>query len=305
MRPQSSSLPGAGGFQPVEPATATIPTRNQREAMDWSLVLVSQGIEAVIQRPTETSGWELLVPSLEHARALEAIRLYRRENRHLPWQQQVSDSGLVFDWTAIAWVFLLIFFHWLDARTNLRSGGLMIPAMVRHGEWFRLFTAVWLHADLAHLGSNAAIGLILLGLALGRFGTGVGLLAAYLAGAGGNILRCLLPADANASLGASGMVMGALGLVAIQSIFLWTRAPVARKFLVTAMGGGVFLFMFMGLSPGTDVIAHLGGFVAGLVLGQALIFLSPSPKSTSLNFLGVLAFIVLTIVPWWLAITRH
>jgi rhomboid protease GluP len=296
---------GNAGETPAVPGSATIAVRNQRQAMDWSLVLVSQGIEAVIRRPTEMSGWELTIPSLEHARALEALRLYRKENRHLPWQQRVSDSGLVFDWTAIAWVGLVIFFYWLDARTNLRAAGLMNPNLVRHGEWFRLFTAVWLHADQAHLGSNAAIGLVLLGLAMGRFGTGVGLVAAYLAGAGGNVLRCLLPTGPTPSLGASGMVMGALGLVAIQSVFLWSRAPVARKFLVTAMGAGLFLFMFMGLSPGTDVLAHLGGFVVGLALGQVLIFFAPSPKSIAINFIGMLIFILLTIIPWWLAIAGH
>jgi rhomboid protease GluP len=292
-------------MHPLEIITAAIPVRNQRQAMDWSLVLVSQGIEAVIQRPTETAGWGLMVPAVEHGRALEAIRLYQKENRHLPWQQRVSDSGLVFDWTAIAWVLLVIFFYWLDAQTNLRAGGVMNASLVRHGEWFRLFTAVWLHADLAHLGSNAAIGLILLGLAMGRFGTGIGLLAAYLAGVGGNLLRCLIASDGSSSLGASGMVMGALGLVTIQSVFLWNKAPVARKFLVSAMGAGLFLFMFMGLSPGTDIVAHAGGFAVGLVLGQALMLLAPSPRSAIVNFVGVLFFILLTVVPWWLAIGRH
>ena len=71
------------------------------------------------------------------------------------------------------------------------------------------------------------------------------------------------------------------------------------------MGAGLFLFMFMGLSPGTDVLAHLGGFVVGLALGQVLIFFAPSPKSIAINFIGMLIFILLTIIPWWLAIAGH
>ena len=49
---------------------AVIPTRSRKQARDWSLVLISQGIEATILH--EEGAWVLLVSPAEHARALDA-----------------------------------------------------------------------------------------------------------------------------------------------------------------------------------------------------------------------------------------
>ena len=68
----------------MEPATARIPVRSQRQAMDWSLVLISQGIEVTIDPGDEGAGWGLLVPRQDCARALQTLRQYRRENRAGP-----------------------------------------------------------------------------------------------------------------------------------------------------------------------------------------------------------------------------
>ena len=39
----------------VNSSAAFIPTRSEKQAMDWSLVLISQGIEAVIEHQPETA----------------------------------------------------------------------------------------------------------------------------------------------------------------------------------------------------------------------------------------------------------
>ncbi len=49
--------------------------------MDWSLVLASQGIEAVIEPPGEDGRWGLVVASRDCERALKSLRQYRVENR--------------------------------------------------------------------------------------------------------------------------------------------------------------------------------------------------------------------------------
>src|SRR4051812_22146807 len=192
-----------------------IPARSRRQAMDWSLVLASQGMEPVLQQ-TET-GWELLVPVAEYERALQSIRQYQHENRHWRWQRQVFKGGLVFDWASLSWVILLVFFAWLDSPYDLKAKGILDSTAVAHGQWWRIFTAIWLHADIGHLAANAALGFLLLGLTMGRFGTAIGLLASYLAGAIANAAECLLHDESRHSLGASGMVMACLGLLATQS----------------------------------------------------------------------------------------
>ncbi len=281
-----------------------IPARSRRQAMDWGLVLVSQGIESTIAFAEEERTWSLLVSAEEHVPALEAIRLYEWENRHWPWRQPVFPGGLIFDGGSLAWMLLVGAFYCLSsANPAMRAAGVMDAAAVTHGEWWRLFTAVWLHADLSHLASNAGLGLVFLGLAMGRFGTGVGLLAAYLAGAGGNVLVWGLSTKAG-SLGASGMVMGSLGLLAAQSLAIERESPHGRKYLLTGILAGLMLFVLLGLDPASDIRAHLGGFVAGALLGGSLSPFHQPGSNGKLNALCGGIFALLVIWPWWLAL-RH
>ncbi len=286
----------------MDPATARIPLRSHRQAMDWSLVLVSQGIETIIDHAEDRSGWGLLVAGQDYENALRVLRQYRLENRGWPWQQKVFQPGFLFDWGALAWALLVCLFYWLSTRTDLHSTGVMDSAAVAHGQWWRLFTAMWLHADLAHLAANATFGLVLLGLAMGRYGTGIGLLAAYLTGAAGNLIAGVLSLQTHLSLGASGMVTGALGLLAVQSFSLWRQTRHARKFILSGICGGVMLFVLLALTPGTDVMAHLGGFVTGLVLGALLTLVPGIAQKPGANLLSGFVFTLLVIVPWWLAL---
>jgi membrane associated rhomboid family serine protease len=286
-------------------ATARIPVRSRRQAMDWSLVLVSQGIETTIVPPRDDAGWALEVAEEDYGKALETLRQYRRENRPWPWQQTVFRQPFLFDWASLGWAMLVCLFYWLSSRSNLESAGLMDSTAVAHGQWWRLFTAMWLHADWGHLAENAVFGLLLLGLVMGRYGTGVGLLAAYLAGAGGNLIAGLLTIGPHRSLGASGMVMGCLGLLAVQSFSLWRRTPHATRYILSGICGGIMLFVLLALTPGTDVVAHLGGFGCGVLLGAFLSLMPGSAQMPKANIFSGLLFALLVIVPWWLALTRQ
>jgi rhomboid protease GluP len=269
--------------------------------MDWSLVLVSQGIETTIDPPQDENGWGLLVAAQDYQKAVDAIRQYRIENRGWPWQRQIFRPGILFDWGSLAWVVLLLLFFELDDRLGFRSIGLVDTVAVAHGQWWRLFTGIWLHADVAHLAANATFGLVLLGLAMARFGTGAGLLSAYLAGAGGNLFVCLLLPERGRSLGASGMVMGALGLLAVQSLSIWRKTRHPAKYIVTGISGGLMLFVLFGLSPDSDVLAHLGGFLSGLLLGGLLASFPALARNNSANLGSGLLFAILVILPWWRA----
>ena len=269
--------------------------------MDWSLALVSQGIETTIDFSDE-AGWGLLVSESESDRALAVIRQYRTENLRWPWRRKILPQQILFDWGSLAWVALLGAFFWLEeSGADLRGAGAMDAAAVSRGEWWRLFTAIFLHADLGHLAANASLGLILLGLALARCGTGVGLLAALLAGAGGNVAGWLVD-KSHRSLGASGLVMGALGLLAAQSLWQWRRMLRAWRHLLGGAFAGGMLFVLLGLSPGTDMVAHFGGFVSGLVLGGMLALTPRLTQSSAANLFAGAAFALLTILTWWLAL---
>ncbi len=278
---------------------------SKRQALDWSLALVSQGIESILDHSAD-AGWGLLVDEPEHARACAVIQQYRRENARWPWQHKLFTPDISFDWGSLAWVFLIGAFFWLSGQiAGFRDGGLMKSSLVSQGEWWRLVTAIYLHADVAHLASNAVIGFVLLGLAMGRCGTGIGLLAALLAGAGGNVASWLAYPGDHQGLGASGMVLGCLGLLAAQSFPELKRHPKAIKLAVSGVAAGGMLFVLLGLSPGTDVVAHLGGFVGGLLLGTLLAFWPQLARNTAANLTAGAVFSALTVIAWWLAFTTH
>ena len=142
----------------MESGSATIPVRSHRQAMDWSLVLVSQGIECTIVQLEDGAGWGLLVSVQDYSNALQTLRLYRLENRAWPWQQPVLKPGFLFDWGSLAWALVACLFYWLSAHSDLQSAGLMDGVAVARGQWWRLFTAMWLHGDLGHPAGPAPAG---------------------------------------------------------------------------------------------------------------------------------------------------
>jgi membrane associated rhomboid family serine protease len=288
----------------AETMTACIPTRSRREAMDWSLVLVSQGIETKIDFDEET-GWHLAIQEYELERARGILQQYQAENRQWPWRQRIPGRSLLFDWGSMGWVILICFFFWLQTHLSidLRTRGLMDTVAVSRGEWWRLFTAIFLHADIGHLAMNASFGLLLLGLTMGSLGTGWGLLAAYLTGAGGNLAVWLLDSTGHRNLGASGMVMGCLGLLAMQSVSLRHVDRDTLKNALSGILGGVLLLVLFGFDPSSDVLAHIGGFGSGLILGTFFRSSALPSRSKFWNFCAGLIFCLLVICPWWLALS--
>ena len=76
------------------------------------------------------------------------------------------------------------------------------------------------------------------------------------------------------------------------------------KYILSGICGGVMLFVLLALTPGTDVMAHLGGFASGLVLGALLSLFPAVAQMPQTNLLSGLLFALLVIMPWWLAL-RH
>lgn len=275
--------------------------------MDWSLVLVSQGIEAMIERDAESGVWRLVVEAPDYPRAIGVIRQYHAENRQKRWQQTLPWTGLVFDWRCVVpiLIFVALFAVEAQGRAEFSRLGMMNNSLVHQGQWWRLVTAVTLHGDLAHLAANTTTGLLLIGLAMGAYGAGMGLFASLLAGIGGNIAGLLLYSSTHRGLGASGMIMGALGLLAAQWLVLLKHGLTPRQLAIRGMLSGAFLFILLGFSPqaNVDVLAHVAGFVTGLALGGALAFLPANWRSNVwLDRLALLLFFGGSSVAWWFAL---
>ena len=292
----------------MQPTPATIPVPTERQAMDWSLVLISQGIETTIERGAESNLWQLVVDAKDQERALHAIRQYHAENRRNIWRQPLPWTGLVFDWRCLLPLIIFVFLFAVEAtgHGNLRAAGMMDNAAVQSGQWWRLVTAVTLHSDMAHLAANVTTGLVLLGLALGVYGPGLGLLVTALAGVGGNVAGLLFYPANHHGVGASGMIMGALGLLAAQWLTLLRRGLTPRQLAARGVLSGGLLLVLLGFSPerNVDVLAHVAGFITGLLLGAALALVPERVcRSDWLDRIAVLACGTLAGVSWFLALS--
>ena len=286
----------------ADSSSASVPAKSRQKAMEWSLVLASQGIPHLIASPDETGNWSLRIASTDVTRAASAIRQYEIENRSRPWQQHYLDGRIIFDWVAVVWAAALIPIHALSEQHQIiKDAGVMHGADVMRGEWWRLITATQLHADWGHLASNLSIGVVLLGLVMGRWGTGTGMLFALLAGMGGNVANLLIRPEVF-SLGASTVVMGCLGLLAILPQSPSETSSRIWRNLFGSLSGAVLLFMLLGLDPRSDVLAHTGGFVAGLGLAIVLRICPALSHKRIANAVAVTMLGALVFVSWWLAL---
>ncbi len=131
--------------------------------------------------------------------------------------------------------------------------------ILANGEWWRLFTAMWLHANIAHLGSNM-LGLVMFGLSLETIARRWQFVVIYFAaGLLGNLGSLALSDPYSYSLGASGAVFGILAAAIIGR-----RAFIQQNLCMAVF----FIAAYLGSSAGPDVDswAHIFGAVAGALL---------------------------------------
>ena len=294
---------------PQPPGTVRIAARSLPIAKDWALVLISQGIESTLLAGEINGTWLLQISSHQSTRAYQALRLYHLENRRNSWKQAVPGLDGGFDFLSLGWAGLCIWIYWLNSRdAGWSLAGQMDSTKVFSGQYWRMVTAMFLHADLAHLAQNMSLGILLMGLTMGTAGKWPGLLLALLAGAAGNAFSLLLTPKPFIGLGASGVVMGCLGIIATLPLRKLSKQPEGWKKMAVrnAISGAIFLFILFGLSPGTDIFAHSGGFLAGLIIGISYSYL-PERVRISNHFQHFCLVVVTGLIlgGWWLAWRFH
>jgi membrane associated rhomboid family serine protease len=133
------------------------------------------------------------------------------------------------------------------------------------GEWWRIVTGGFLHANLIHIGFNMFL-LWLLGSQLepylGRLRFGLLYGVSLLAGSFG----VLLLDPTQPTVGASGAVFGLMG-----AVFVASRAMGVNPWQ-SGIGGLVVLnLVFTFLIPNISVGGHLGGLIGGAIIGMILV----------------------------------
>jgi rhomboid protease GluP len=151
-----------------------------------------------------------------------------------------------------------------DTDTVLRWGG-NFRALTFNGQWWRLFTCMFLHIGLMHLLLNMYalmyIGFLLEPL-LGKWRFAL----AYLLTGLVSSMTSIFWHDQIVSAGASGAIFGMYGvfLALITTNVIHAKA---RKPLLSSMAIFIGYNLLFGLKGNIDNSAHIGGLLSGLVIG--------------------------------------
>jgi rhomboid protease GluP len=144
-------------------------------------------------------------------------------------------------------------------------------AVFERGEWWRVLTALLLHADVGHLVSNLVSGIFVFSAVLTTLGRRRGWTMLILASVVGNLLAAALKyPGVYRSLGASTAIFAAVGLLtgrALRGVLRGDRAGRWRALFVPLAAGLSVLGLYGAGGQEVDVLAHLTGFAAGLGLG--------------------------------------
>ncbi len=277
--------------------------------MERSLVLAAMDIDYVVERTWW--GWCLLVDESAANEARRQITLYEQEQRSSTSPLKLSPLRGGAKLGVLAYVTVLLCVYLLQARQEFgvdwAVAGRVDVTAIRAGEYWRTVTALTLHRDVWHLASNLVFGAFFAALLSRQLGGGVAWLAILLAGAGGNWMNSLVQGPSHLSVGASTAVFAALGLLAA---YFSVPGRVKQETWARRWGpivGGLWVLAWLGTGDAsTDIVAHLTGFVAGLLFGIPLGRIpDPGPRDGFLQWVtGLIALGVVT-GAWALALSRH
>jgi rhomboid protease GluP len=163
----------------------------------------------------------------------------------------------------------------MDMQTLVNMGALYGPLTVLKGEWWRLFTAMFLHGGMTHILMNM-FSLYLIGRSVEIYFDTKSYLTIYLFSGLLGGLASLYMHPNSVGIGASGAIFGVFG--ALAGFFLAHRDKIAAhsKAFMKDFAVVLGINLVLGLSiPSIDVSAHIGGLIIGLIGGYVI---SKSPK---------------------------
>jgi membrane associated rhomboid family serine protease len=184
---------------------------------------------------------------------------------------------------AMVFLFEISVGNWNDPEVLHRLGALEPYTVLVQHEYWRFFTALFLHGGLLHLGFNA-FALYVLGPPLERsIGTMRFVLCYLISGlaSGAGVMGLTLiglvrPAQL---VGASGCIMGIVGAWG-GFLMRHRHAPHAKQRLANVVMIVVIQIAFDLSTPQVSMSAHLCGLVAGFFLGLVL---APRPKPAQIS----------------------
>jgi rhomboid protease GluP len=154
----------------------------------------------------------------------------------------------------------------LEAKELLEAGAIFKP-YIEKGEWWRLISGMFMHANFIHLFMNM-VGLYLCGMFCeNNIGTLKFTMAYFITGIAAGITSIEWHNTPVVSVGASGAIFGLYGTLLALLVFKKIE-PITRRIMLIFVGITAGYNLLVGfLSEGIDNSAHIGGLIAGFLIG--------------------------------------
>ncbi|MSM39843.1 MAG: rhomboid family intramembrane serine protease [Geobacter sp.] len=283
---------------------------SEAQANSLALVLLSRSIPCQLEQ--DDRGWHLLVPTVVSAAAREELHLYWAENSNWPPPSPPSRPLVENTLATLSVLLLLAAFHnitLLDISLPIRQHidwlalGSADAAKIRAGEWWRLVTALTLHADWLHLLSNLAIGGIFTVQLCRELGSGLAWSLLLGSGALGNLANAWIHPPSHSSVGASTVVFGAVGILAALTL-VRNRHQLQRRWPLPVAAALALLALLGTQGERTDLGAHLFGLLSGTGLGLVteLLLGRFGRPGRGLDALLAAASAAIVVMAWWAAL---
>ncbi len=235
-----------------------------------------------------------------------------------PWVRQRQESA--FSLTHVLFganvaVFLAMLFAsgnplaFINPQTDFSPGlivhwGANYGPFTLSGQWWRLFTYMFLHGSVLHIAFNMWCLWDLGALAESLYGRWTYAAIYVLTGLAAG-LASVAWNPAILTVGASGAIFGLAG--ALISSFYLGEFSVPRAAMQGTLKSLLFFagfnLLFGSMFPGIDNSAHVGGLISGVILGALVAKLAPSADAP-LRRVAVLAFMALAVTGMAFGISR-
>ncbi|QSO46363.1 rhomboid family intramembrane serine protease [Alicyclobacillus mengziensis] len=210
--------------------------------------------------------------------------------------------------TPVTWILILVNVVWfvvvegfrgLSIQGIVQSGALDWPDVVSGGQWWRLFTAMFVHFGLVHIGLNM-VSLGSLYVVEWLLGSPMFLTTYLLSGLVGNLAILVFAAHDVTSAGASGAIFGIFG-VALYMSFKGILTKAARNQLLIIL---VINLAYGFSSSDIGNSAHIGGLIAGVILAAWFVVKPQLRYAKAVRYLSY-GLSILTVVALILALPGH
>ena len=154
--------------------------------------------------------------------------------------------------------------------TQLLYAGASVNGLIAEGEWWRVVTSMFLHAGFTHVLFNM-FSLFLFGPELEKIAGKMRFLTIFFLTGIFGVAATYLTQDASyASVGASGALYGIFGAFAALVYYTRHLFPQLKQIILPLIVISVIMTF---LTPNINIAAHLGGLIAGFVLG--IVYFNP------------------------------